>query len=67
MSASWPGKVKTALQIIAISLLIIYEHLGAFERLGPIALWLAMIATLVSGVDYLVRYGPEVVSESATS
>lgn len=60
LGASWMGKLKTALQIIAISLLIIYEHLGAFENLAPISLWLAMITTLVSGVEYLVRYGPQV-------
>ncbi len=61
---TWLGKAKTALQIIAISLLIIYERLGEFENLGPIALWLAMIATLISGVDYLIRYGPQVVRGS---
>ncbi len=61
LSASWLGKLKTALQIIAISLLIIYEHLGEFERLAPISLWLAMVATLVSGLEYLIRHGPEVV------
>lgn len=61
LGASWLGKVKTGLQIVAISLLIIYEHLGEFEHLAPISLWLAMVATLVSGVEYLIRYGPEVV------
>lgn len=64
MSASWMGKAKTALQIIAISLLIIYEHLGEFEHLAPISLWLAMVTTLVSGVEYLVRYGPQVIGNA---
>jgi CDP-diacylglycerol--glycerol-3-phosphate 3-phosphatidyltransferase len=62
MSASILGKSKTALQVVAISLLIIYEHLGEFGKLAPISLWLAMIATLVSGLEYLVRYGPAVVN-----
>ncbi len=62
MSASLLGKSKTALQVVAISLLIINEHLGEFGKLAPISLWLAMIATLVSGFEYLVRYGPAVVN-----
>lgn len=66
LGASMMGKVKTALQVIAISLLIIYERLGEFENLAPICLWLAMIATLISGFEYLVRYGPQVVAGAAT-
>lgn len=62
MSASILGKSKTALQVVAISLLIIFEHLGEFGKLAPISLWLAMIATLVSGIEYLVRYGPAVLN-----
>jgi CDP-diacylglycerol--glycerol-3-phosphate 3-phosphatidyltransferase len=61
LAASWLGKTKTALQIIAISLLIIHDHLGEFELVAPVMLWLAMIATLVSGLEYLIRYGPQVV------
>lgn len=61
MSASWLGKSKTVMQVVAISLLIIHERLGEFEHLAPISLWLATIATLVSGIEYLVRYGPAVV------
>ena len=61
LAASWLGKLKTTTQIVAISLLIIYEHLGEFENLAPAMLWIAMIATLVSGLEYLIRYGPRVV------
>ncbi len=61
LAASWLGKLKTTTQIIAISLLIIYEHLGEFEHLAPAMLWIAMITTLVSGLEYLIRYGPQVV------
>ena len=53
------AKVKTVLQIIAISLLIIYNQLGAFEHLAPISLWLAMLASLYSGVEYFVRFAPQ--------
>jgi len=51
------GKVKTVVQIIAISLLIIYERLGELERLAPLSLWLALIVSLYSGLEYFVRFG----------
>jgi phosphatidylglycerophosphate synthase len=51
--------VKTTLQIIAISLLIFYNQLGSFERLAPLSLWLAMLASLYSGAEYFIRFGPE--------
>lgn len=54
------AKAKTVLQVIAISLLIFYNQLGQFERLAPIALWLAMLASLYSGLEYFLRYGPAV-------
>jgi CDP-diacylglycerol--glycerol-3-phosphate 3-phosphatidyltransferase len=50
------GKVKTGAQIVAISLLIIYNKLGEFSHLAPISLWVAVIVTLYSGADYFVRY-----------
>ena len=52
------AKLKTGLQIIAISLLILNKQLGEFEHLAPIFLWLAMLASVYSGVEYLVRYTP---------
>ncbi len=58
LAASASAKVKTTLQIIAISLLIFYNQLGQFERLAPISLWLAMLASLYSGLEYYVRFGP---------
>ena len=58
------AKAKTVLQIIAISLLIIYNQLGEFEHLAPISLWLAMLASLYSGVEYFVRFAPKVLRES---
>jgi len=58
------AKAKTVLQIIAISLLIIYNQLGEFEHLAPISLWLAMLASLYSGVEYFVRFAPKVLRQS---
>lgn len=54
--ASWSGKVKTTTQIVAISFLIIYDALGEFRHLAPILLWIALITTILSGVEYFARY-----------
>lgn len=54
--AGWSGKVKTGTQIVSISLLIIYNKLGEFSHLAPISLWVAMVVTILSGVEYFVRY-----------
>lgn len=49
ISASRGGKVKTVTQIIAI-LMVIFNLPG-----GLLAMWIAMIATLWSGMDYLAE------------
>jgi CDP-diacylglycerol--glycerol-3-phosphate 3-phosphatidyltransferase len=54
--AGLSGKIKTGAQIVAISLLIIYNKLGEFSHLAPISLWVAMLVTLYSGFEYFVRY-----------
>ncbi len=56
IAAGMSGKVKTTLQIIAISLLIIYNQLGEFVHLAPISLWLALISSIYSGIEYFVRF-----------
>ena len=65
LAASPSAKVKTTLQIIAISLLIFYNQLGQFERLAPICLWLAMLVSLYSGAEYFFRHGPELLRRGA--
>jgi CDP-diacylglycerol--glycerol-3-phosphate 3-phosphatidyltransferase len=55
--AGWSGKVKTVVQVVAISLLIIYERLGELSHLAPLALWLAVIVSVLSGIEYFVRFG----------
>lgn len=59
--AIWSGKLKTGTQIVAVALLIIYNELGEFRHLAPISLWVAMVVTVVSGVEYFVRFGRQVV------
>jgi CDP-diacylglycerol--glycerol-3-phosphate 3-phosphatidyltransferase len=55
--AGFSGKVKTIVQIIAIALLIIYNQLGEFRHLAPISLWVALLVTAYSGIEYFVRFG----------
>ena len=54
--AGWSGKIKTAVQIVSVSLLIVYNQLGEFRHLAPISLWVAVVVTFLSGVEYFVRY-----------
>jgi CDP-diacylglycerol--glycerol-3-phosphate 3-phosphatidyltransferase len=56
IGASWAGKVKTAVQVVAISLVIIYNQLGEFSHLAPLSLWLSLLVTVYSGCEYFVRY-----------
>jgi len=54
--AGWSGKIKTVVQVISVSLLIVYNELGEFSHLAPLSLWIAVGITLLSGIEYFVRY-----------
>ncbi len=54
--ASLSGKVKTVSQIVAISLLIFYNKLGEFQHLAPICLWVALVISVYSGLEYFLRF-----------
>lgn len=56
--ASTGGKYKTVFQSAAIALLLAhYPWMGvSLHRLGMVLLWTALAYTLVSGVEYFVRY-----------
>ena len=58
LGAIQSAKLKTVMQIVAISLLIFYNQLGEFEHLAPLSLWIAMLTSLYSGAEYFVRFGP---------
>ncbi len=67
IGASVAGKVKTTVQVIAISLLIIYNQLGEFSHLAPLSLWASLIVTVYSGVEYFVRFAKLIIAgERAT-
>lgn len=58
INASGLGKAKTSLQISAlITLLLHFTYLGInFHQVGTVLLWLALVFTVWSGVDYFVRF-----------
>jgi CDP-diacylglycerol--glycerol-3-phosphate 3-phosphatidyltransferase len=61
IAASDGGKIKTALQLVAIMMLLIYFRypvLGTniilqYERVGTIVLYLSMVVSLFSGAQYM--------------
>ncbi|UOR12657.1 CDP-diacylglycerol--glycerol-3-phosphate 3-phosphatidyltransferase [Halobacillus amylolyticus] len=57
LAASQMGKLKTWIQIVAISILLLHNWPLAYVGfpLGQIALYAALIITVVSGYDYFVK------------
>ena len=57
MAAAWPGKIKTATQMVAIILLFLDNF--PFQAIGiPVAdimLYLCLVFTIYSGVDYFIK------------
>ena len=56
IAASWSGKLKTFSQVLAISLLIFYQQLGSWQQSGNIALIVALVLSVYSGIEYGIRY-----------
>ena len=58
MPASRLGKVKMVSEVVAILALILgREHLGPVLYLvGPLALWVAVVLAVVSGIDYYRKF-----------
>jgi CDP-diacylglycerol--glycerol-3-phosphate 3-phosphatidyltransferase len=64
ISASKLGKGKMATQVAAIMLLILgRKFLGPFFILGTLTLWLAVFLTVVSGLDYFLKFYKKVTGE----
>ncbi|WP_058485214.1 CDP-diacylglycerol--glycerol-3-phosphate 3-phosphatidyltransferase [Defluviitalea phaphyphila] len=53
ISASWWGKIKTITQMFMIMLILL--NISGIEILENILIWLAVIFTVISGVDYIVK------------
>jgi CDP-diacylglycerol--glycerol-3-phosphate 3-phosphatidyltransferase len=58
--ASVLGKAKMAAQVTAILLLLLSRELAVLRAPGMAALVVVVVVTLVSGVDYFVRFWREV-------
>ncbi|HUR94507.1 MAG TPA: CDP-diacylglycerol--glycerol-3-phosphate 3-phosphatidyltransferase, partial [Gemmatimonadales bacterium] len=57
IAASPLGKFKMISQVVAILLLILgRDHLHQFFVLGKVALWVAVLTAVGSGVDYYLRF-----------
>ena len=64
--ASHLGKVKMVTQVVAILLLILGNQVWLFWLLGQVALWLVLIASLWSALDYYRRFGGVLAHSKAT-
>ncbi|MGB7365356.1 MAG: CDP-diacylglycerol--glycerol-3-phosphate 3-phosphatidyltransferase [Carnobacterium jeotgali] len=57
LAAAWPGKIKTATQMVAIILLLVdnlpFEGIGL--PMAAIMLYICLFFTIYSGVDYFVK------------
>ncbi len=58
ISASWAGKVKTVVQMIAIGFLIMHWSLQEYFifAVDDALLWLAVILTIYSGIEYIIGF-----------
>lgn len=60
--ASWPGKIKMALETATISLLILGKAiLGTLWIAAEIGLWLVLAVAVYSAAHYFWKYGPEII------
>ena len=57
LAAAWPGKVKTETQMLAIIFLLIddFPVKGLPFSIGTILVYICLVATIYSGVDYFVK------------
>lgn len=55
ISASYLGKLKTVTQMVSLVLLLFAPALLAFQVIGLVVYWIAVIATLISGIEYIYQ------------
>jgi len=58
IAANWSGKLKTFTQLVATNLLILhYPYFSLdIQLIGTILIWIAVVLTVWSGVDFIIRY-----------
>lgn len=55
ISASYLGKLKTVTQMVSLVLLLFAPALLVFNIIGLVVYWIAVIATLISGIEYVYQ------------
>lgn len=61
------GKIKMVAQIVTILLLLLgQEHVALFYALGQVGLWVVVILSLVSAIDYVRRFQSAISTPSST-
>ena len=55
IAASKLGKYKTATTMVALTLLLMYSYDDIFVDIGMYILYLGLVLTVVSGIDYFVK------------
>ena len=55
IAASYWGKFKTTFQMIAVILLIVNFRAGFMQMLTTLCVWIALILTVVSLIDYIAK------------
>jgi CDP-diacylglycerol--glycerol-3-phosphate 3-phosphatidyltransferase len=67
MPASPIGKIKMVTQVVAILALILgKDHLQGFFVIGQVALWVCVVAALLSAADYFRRFSDLLTKPSTT-
>ena len=58
IGASWMGKVKNLFQLSSTNLLILHHPYFSLDvhRIGTYLLWIAVVLTVLSGIDYFRRF-----------
>jgi len=55
IAASWWGKIKTISQMLMIMVFLLNISLPIFDVFETVLMWMAVIFTIISGVDYIVK------------
>jgi CDP-diacylglycerol--glycerol-3-phosphate 3-phosphatidyltransferase len=58
IAANWTGKLKAFVQLVATNLLILHYPYFSLDihLIGTILIWIALVLTVWSGVDHIIRY-----------
>ncbi|KAE9637096.1 CDP-diacylglycerol--glycerol-3-phosphate 3-phosphatidyltransferase [Defluviitalea raffinosedens] len=55
IAASWWGKIKTISQMFMTMVFLLNISLPIFDVFETVLMWMAVIFTIISGVDYIVK------------